>query len=222
MSNANPSSPETGSGAAHPRMLQMHAIAALVMATFLAGQSAVLGVLAIRLRSDPERLVDAVVSVVRSEYPPVRRKVVERVQARAPAIGEYVSREVVLESSPDFRRWLEQATEEQIPELFQLLTEASRERFRAFLEENRSTIEQALEELHEAPERFQATVLSLEESLESTLAIDLERQAQEALRVHRRLNDRLSGLAQGDYLTPRELMERRILRLTKTLADGRG
>lgn len=171
---------------------------------------------AIKQQLEPENLVQIGEETIEKHYPDIRRQLVEEVKRNAPDMAAKASH-TFLASSDDVRKDLEQLTERQLDYAFAELTEMSKTKFAEFLEENKQTVKNALKQLDEAPQAANEYLDSLETNIEKRLEIDIQRQAKEVLEVHRRLNDKLDRVTSPKPLTPRELIERRIVRLLKTM-----
>jgi len=63
--------------------------------------------------------------------------------------------------------------------------------------------------------------LDLEEQMDEQLGVELQKQARTALELHRELNTKLERLSSDAPLEPKELLERRIIRISRTLEEER-
>ena len=168
----------------------------------------------------PASLVDRAEEAIRRNYPEIRRKIKRDVEENAPAIAEKISDEAVA-SSPEVRQWLERATARQLESGLDQATDLSAEQFRMFLQDNREQVKQAFEQMDDAPEQTRKLVLDLEEQMDEQLGVELQKQARAALERHRQLNTKLERLSSDAPLEPKELLERRIIRISRTLAEQR-
>jgi hypothetical protein len=171
---------------------------------------------------DPENLADRAEEAIRKNYPEVRQNLVEQIKSQAPEIAEQVSAEMIA-STPDARRELEELTARQIELGLNEATELSAEQFRQLLRRNRKQMIAAFEKIEAAPQETEELVLQTEASIEQELGVDLQRQARQALRVHRQLNDKLERLVESEEeLLAQELIEGRIVRILKTMQQPAG
>ena len=167
----------------------------------------------------PEYLVDSAERAIRANYPEMRQLLTTEIKERAPEIADQLSREMIA-SSPEVREWLEQMTARQLEYGLGEVTNLSAEQFRAFLEENRPTVILALDRIEEAPDEAHRLVLNLEGKLEARIGVDVQKQAQRALELHRQLNHKLERLIDpSETLSPKELLERRMVRILRTLQE---
>lgn len=124
-------------------------------------------------------------------------------------------------SSPEVRQWLERTTARQLEYGLDEVTDLSAEQFRAFLQAHHDPIERAFEQLEDAPDKTRELVEDLEQGLDKQLGADLHEQARTALGLLRQLNVKLERLSSDAALEPRELLERRIVRILRTLEEER-
>ncbi|MEX2175965.1 MAG: hypothetical protein WD872_16505 [Pirellulaceae bacterium] len=165
----------------------------------------------------PENLADRAEAAIRENYPEFRKELVTQVREQAPEIAEQVSHELV-SSAPAARERLERFTARQLAAGLDTATELSAEQFREILNANHEQLAQAFEQIEAAPEEAREIVLSTEASIEQQLGVDLQKQAKAVVGVHRQLNDKLELLADPNAkLQPRELLERRIVRILRAM-----
>jgi len=174
----------------------------------------------IRERIQPESLVEQAEQEIRKNYPKIRKELTAEIKAQAPNIAETMSHQLIA-SSPQIRQWLQDTTRRQLRYGLDETTELSSAQFRSFVRDNREEIEELFIQLEETPEQVEETVLGLESNFEKSWGIQLENQAENALVLHRKLNDKLETINSGSSLSPKELLERRIFRIVRTLAIQR-
>lgn len=168
---------------------------------------------------DPAYLGDQIESAVRENYPELRVNLIAQVEAKSPEIAERISQQLVA-TTPEARQQLERLTSRQLDAGLDQITQISREQFREMLRRNHDAIVAALEQIEQAPDEARRFVLKTEASLEDQMGIDLQRQARTALALHRDLNNKLERLQQPDAaLDSKELLERRIVRLLRTIQE---
>lgn len=169
----------------------------------------------------PENLADHIEVAIRDNYPEFRKDLVAQVKQEAPAIAKQVSAELIA-AAPDARVELEELTERQLELGLETATELSAEQFQTFLQDNRPQIVKVFETIEDAPEDAHQLVLETEKNIEQQLGVDMQRQAKMALRVHRQVNDKLDRISESDEnLKSKELLERRIVRLLRTMQQQR-
>ena len=169
----------------------------------------------------PENLADRAVEAIRANYPEVRQEIVTQVKSESPEIAEQVSQQIIA-STPEARKELEQFTARQVEIGLDQATELSADQFRDVLRENHDQFVKIFEAIEDAPEEAHELVLETEASIEKQLGVDLQRQARQALRAHRQLNEKLARLASNqENLSSKELLERRIVRILRTMQEQR-
>ncbi|QDU28667.1 hypothetical protein ETAA8_37700 [Anatilimnocola aggregata] len=169
---------------------------------------------------DPEKMANRVEAAIRENYPQFREELVQKVHNQSPAIAARVSRSVTA-SAPEARQWLEDFTAQQLTVGLNEAGDLSAEQFRTVLRDNRETVIQAFEQIEAAPDETRRLVLEMETEIENQLGVDIRKQAESALAVHIRLNDKLARLNDADAtLEPQELLERRMVRILKTMQDA--
>jgi hypothetical protein len=166
---------------------------------------------------EPANVVKTAEAAVRENYPAFRRRLVAEVKKEAPAIAERVSHRLIT-ASPELRQWLEEFTARQLEHGLDEATDLSAEEFRRFLRENHDQIEKVLARIEHAPDEAHRLVLEMESRIRAEFGVDVQQQAHTALIIHRQLNTKLAHLTDPNAeLTPREELERRILRILRTL-----
>ena len=166
---------------------------------------------------NPKRLGDRVETAIRENYPAMRKELLAEIKTQAPQLAQQASRELI-HSTPKLRGELERFAARQLESGLDDATEFSAEQFRKLLQQNRDTVLAAFEQIEEAPEEARRLILESESEIEQTLGIDLQRQARNALRVHRQFNDKLERLnGPNETLDAKEQLERRIVRILRTI-----
>ncbi|TWT61485.1 hypothetical protein [Rubinisphaera italica] len=162
-----------------------------------------------------EKLVAEAEKVIENNYPQMHRELKAYLTANAPEIAEKISQQAI-DNTPQVRQWLEEMTARQMRYGLDEATQMSAESFRSFVQDNRTDIQAAFEEIEDVPQNARHLVLNLEEQMYKQFGIEMQNQAKKALTIHRQLNSKLDKLSDGSQLEPKELLERRILRLLKT------
>jgi hypothetical protein len=193
-----------------------------ILAGVLVAEILIVGLVAytrVNAALDPERLADRAEAAIRENYPELRKELVAQVHAKSPAIAQRVSRNLTA-SAPEARQWLEDFTAQQLKAGLDEAGDLSAEQFRKLLRDNREAVIEVFEKVEAAPDEARRLVLEMEENVENEFGIDVQKQAKEALAVHIRLNDKLARLNDPDAtLEPQELLERRMVRILKTMQD---
>ncbi|RCS40388.1 hypothetical protein DTL42_23690 [Bremerella cremea] len=174
----------------------------------------------VRAELQPTQLVDQAEKALQENYPRIRQRVTEEVKKQAPQIAETISNELI-QSTPEARRWLEETTRRQLDYTLDETTQLSTEEFRELLQAHHKEIETLFQEIEAAPNETKEVVLDFESSIDKSWGIDLQNQARNALELHRRLNDKLERLTSDAPLDPKELLERRIVRILRTMEEER-
>ncbi len=166
---------------------------------------------------DPENLADQVEETIEDAYPEFRQALLDRIEKNAPPVANAASTELIA-SMPEFRQELEAFTSRQIDRAIEEGTEFSAEQFRDLLQHHREDVIATFEALDAIPEGTHQSILTLENRIEQLVGIEVARQAQRVVAIYRALNDKLERLADPSaLLEPRELLERQIVRILKTL-----
>ncbi|HCS51784.1 hypothetical protein [uncultured Rubinisphaera sp.] len=169
---------------------------------------------------EAEKLVAEAENVIEKNYPEMHREVKEYLTTNAPEIAEKISHQAI-DHTPQVRKWLEEATARQMRYGLDEATQMSAESFRSFVQDNRSDIQAAFEEIDDVPQDARQMVLNLEDQMGKQFGIEMQKQAKNALSIHRKLNSKLDKLSNGTQLEPKELLERRIVRLLKTFQENK-
>ena len=207
-----------------PKSICSSSITAAVLACVLTAEIVGLGLYGyyrVQTALAPENLADRAEEAIRANYPEFRKEIVTQVKSESPQIAEQVSQQI-LASTPEARQELEQFTARQIEIGLDQATELSADQFRDVLRENHDQVVKIFEAIEDAPEEAHELVLETEASIEKQLGVDLQRQAREALHAHRQLNEKLARLAGSqENLSSKELLERRIVRILRTMQEQR-
>ncbi|QDU77714.1 hypothetical protein Pan97_47880 [Bremerella volcania] len=174
----------------------------------------------IRKRIQPRNLAEQAEQEIRKNYPKLRRELTTEIKTQAPNIAEAMS-EQLIGSSPQIRQWLQETTRRQLRLGLHETTKLSSAQFQSFVRDNHAEIEELFVQLEETPEHTEEIVLDLESNIENSWGVQLQNQTENALSLHRKFNDKLEKINRGTSLTPKELLERRIVRIVRTLADER-
>jgi len=168
---------------------------------------------------DPKEMVAAGEQAVADTYPGFKAEVIARVEANSPEFADYLGESAVA-SIPDLRAWLASLAEQKIDAGTEKAMDLATEKFEAFVLENRPLFQKAFTGLDQAPDEAEELVLSLETKYEETFGADAEAQAEATLEAVKRLNARLEKLSDGGALKPQDLIERRIIRIVRAMAQG--
>lgn len=210
----NPKIPESvGAGSYLSAILAAVLVAEIVIVSLIAYNR-------VNAALDPEKLADRAEAAIRENYPQFREELVQQVHEKSPEIAARVSRNIAA-SAPEARQWLEDFTAQQLKAGLDEAGDLSAEQFRLVLQNNRATVVQAFEKVEAAPDETRRLILELEKDIEKQLGVDIQKQAEGALAVHVRLNDKLARLNDAQAtLEPQELLERRMVRILKTMQNS--
>jgi len=165
---------------------------------------------------DPELLVSLVGNTLDQQIPEVRRRLEEEVNKNADTWAEQASQQVVA-AIPPLRQQLEDYACARSDELIAQLNVLGEKEFRRILDENRSTVEQALDDLQKGDEVSEEVVARLQGAMEKELQLGMEDQAQVVLTLLSDLNKNMKNLKTGENLTPEQENERRAVMLARRL-----
>ncbi|MFH1266833.1 MAG: hypothetical protein ABIK89_13980 [Planctomycetota bacterium] len=165
---------------------------------------------------DPEGLVSLVGNTVDQQIPELRRRLEEEVKNNAGTWAEQASQQVVA-AIPPLRQQLEDYTCARSDELIAQLNVLGEKEFRRILDENRPTVERALDDLQSGDEVSEEVVALLQAAMEKELQLGMEDQAQVVLTLLSDLNKNMKNLETGENLTPEQENERRVLMLARRL-----
>ena len=165
---------------------------------------------------DPELLVSLVGNTVDQSIPQVRKRLEDEVKNNAATWAQRASEEAVA-AAPRLRETLEDSICEGTDSLIDELEVVGEKEFRRMLEENRSTMQQAIKELDDEDQISEGTLLLLEEAMEKELKVSMEDQAQAVLIMLSDVNANVERLAKGEDLNPVQQCERRVLMLARRL-----
>lgn len=168
---------------------------------------------------EPERLARRAEAALTKNYEAIRSEVLQQVRHQAPVVAKQMSNRL-LDETPNARRDLEEFTVRHLEQGFDNAFELSADEFRQWLRANHDTIEDAFEQIEQAPEDARLLVMDTEASLEEQLGLDLRDQAKLTLELYRVLNEKLERLSQPSAeLSEQERLERRVIRLLRALVQ---
>ncbi|MBI1248825.1 hypothetical protein GC197_13415 [bacterium] len=168
----------------------------------------------------PNHLADEAEKAIRKNYPEIRKEFTTEIKQNAPEIAAALSNKLIA-STPEIRQWLQDAMRRQLRYGLDETTQLSAAEFSEFLHSNHDEIEELFVKLEETPDDLDNYVNKFEVKIQQQWGVDLEKQARNALLLHREFNDKLETINRGSALTPKELLEKRILRIVKTLEEKR-
>jgi hypothetical protein len=173
-----------------------------------------------RRETQPEKLAERAEKALIENYPSLRRQLLEQTSQQAPVLAKEMSNEL-LQASLEARVELEAFTLAQLERGLDNAVELSADEFREFLKRNHDTLEDAFQQIEQAPNDARLLVLDTEASLEEQLGLDVRDQAKLALEVYRLFNDKLARLASAaPDLSQQERLERRMIRLLRAMSTA--
>ncbi|MGN6546250.1 MAG: hypothetical protein ACTHK7_14445 [Aureliella sp.] len=168
---------------------------------------------------EPERLARRAEAALSENYDSIRSEVLQQVRHQAPVVAKQMSNRL-LDETPNARRDLEEFTVRHLEQGFDNAFELSADEFRQWLRANHDAIEDAFEQIEQAPEDARLLVMDTEASLEEQLGLDLRDQAKLTLELYRVINEKLERLSQPSAeLSEQERLERRVVRLLRALVQ---
>lgn len=166
--------------------------------------------------ANPERLGDLAEEYLEENYQELRQVMKQQITKAAPAIAKELSLEA-RQSLPEARKQVADFLIVHVDRGLEKGAKFSEQQFREFLETNRDTVQRGLQEVKELPKEAEALVIDLEKAIEKQLGVDIQKQAQNLLALHRAVNKKLERLTSDQSLEPRELLEQRMLRIARTI-----
>jgi hypothetical protein len=163
---------------------------------------------------DPEYIVSLVGQSVDEQLPIVRRRLEEEVKKNATTWAEQASQHV-LEAIPQGREQLEQLALRESDKIIDQINVVGEKEFRRILDENRRTMQDAIQQLKNEEDVSEEIVLALQQAVEKELQIDAVNHADVVLTIVTDLNKNMGELLAGKDLTPEQKAERRVLMLAK-------
>jgi hypothetical protein len=148
--------------------------------------------------------------------PEARKILVETIVRESPGWAEQLSGQLQ-ESLPDARQELENYVVAQMDTLLKESSALTEEQFRGFLIENRATLEKGFEDLSASPEMAEQTMTEVTHQLDSRLSRQMQEDASRMLDTLFEMDRKLVRLSENKNLTREQLLERRILMLTRRL-----
>ncbi len=171
---------------------------------------------------DPENIVATVERQIQQQWPEARSRIEQAAEERAPELAQAVSQRL-LDSAPDAREYLAEVLDRQMDWAFAQANELSVEALEAYIRENPEQVQRWLATLEAAPERIDRHSAELDGLVESVFGTELREVIEQTIEVWAAFNERFARVANpAAALSPRELLEQRILRILRTLAPGGG
>jgi len=169
---------------------------------------------------DPDLLVSLLGNTLDQQIPLVRRALQERVDNDASVWAEQAS-EQVMAALPRLREALEDYACKQTDEAIDKFKVIGDKEFRRLLEENRATIQQALQDLENDDEVSDGVVKMLQEGLEKEMQVSMESQVATIVSILNDLNESGEKLRLGEDLSEEQQHDRRALMIVRRLQQER-
>ena len=182
----------------------------LVVVYFSIGYSAVSEL------KDPELVVSLVGQAVDDQIPIQRQRLEDEVKNNASTWAEQASQQV-LAALPQLREQIEQLALQQSDNVIAQIDVVGEQQFRRIIDENRSTMQRAIQDLKNDEDVSEEVLLALQLAIEKELQIDANSQADAVLTIVSDLNTNMGELIEGKDLTLEQKAERRALMLAKRL-----
>jgi hypothetical protein len=163
----------------------------------------------------PDKLVAAVEDQVINMLPDARKQLEEYVLSNADDWAEQAS-QMVKDNIPEVRRRIEDFIVERASAALDEVQVLSAQRFRTFVQHNRSQLADGFRSLAN-PDEAERFVADLKTAIEEELGNDIRGQAEDAMHMLLELNAKLETLKKGEQLNNEQALEREILMISKRL-----
>ncbi len=170
--------------------------------------------------TDPDKIVALVGQTVDDQLPIYRQQAEQQVKDNASTWAEQASQQL-LTAIPPMREHLEQFALDQSDTIIAQIDVVGEQQFRRLLNENRSTVEEAIKDLKNDEDISEDVLVALQLAIEKELQIDSSSQADAVLTIASDLNKNMEELVAGEGLTREQKAERRVLMLAKRLQKER-
>ena len=163
---------------------------------------------------DPDLIVSFVGQTVDDQIPIVRQRIESEINNNAATWAEQASQQVV-DGIPTLREHIEQLALQQSDTVIAKIDVVGEQQFRRLLDENRSTMQKAIEDLKNDEDVSEEVLLALQQAIEKELQIGGAEQADAVLTIVSSMNKNMAEILAGEDLTREQMAERRVLMLAK-------
>jgi hypothetical protein len=163
---------------------------------------------------NPDLIVSLVGNTVDAQIPIIRQRIESEVNTNASTWAEQASKQVLAEIPPA-RKQIEQAALTQADKMIAQIDVLGEKQFRKIVDENRATVQQAIDQLKNDEEISEEVVQGLQLALEKELQIDAASQGDAVRTIVSDLREAIEKLHAGENLSAEQQAERRVLMLAR-------
>ena len=165
---------------------------------------------------DPEMIVSLVGNMADQQIPALKKMAQDQVNQNASVWAEQASEQVLAQIGP-MRKQIESLALQQADEAIAKIDVMGEQKFREILEQNRETVQNAIDQLKNDEEISEGAVIALKESIEREFQIDADSQVDALVTLVSDVNANMEKLATGENLTREQKAERRVLMLARRI-----
>ncbi|MHB8900226.1 MAG: hypothetical protein ACYC6Y_15865 [Thermoguttaceae bacterium] len=163
---------------------------------------------------NPELIVSLVGDMVDQQIPSLRQAAQDQDKNNASTWAEQASKQVV-SAIPQLREQIQIVALQKSDEMIAKIDTLGEQQFRRILNENRQTVQDAINQLKNDEEISEGVILALQKAIEKELQIDANNQAAALVTLVSDVNANMGKLVAGQDLTRQQKAERRALMLAK-------
>ena len=165
---------------------------------------------------DPELIVSLVGDMADQQIPALKKMAEDQVNQNAAVWAEQASQQVLAQVEP-LRKQIESMALQQADEAIAKIDVVGEKKFREMLEQNRETVQNAINQLKNDEEISEGAVIALKEAVEKEFQIDADSQVDALVTLVSDVNANMDKLAAGENLTREQRAERRVLMLARRI-----
>ena len=165
---------------------------------------------------DPELVVSLVGDMADQQIPALKKMAEDQVNQNASVWAEQASEQVLAQAEP-MRKQIEALAMQQADEAIAKIDVVGEKKFREMLEQNRETVQNAINQLKNDEEISEGAVIALKEAVEKEFQIDADSQVDALVTLVSDVNANMDKLVAGENLTREQRAERRVLMLARRI-----
>lgn len=165
---------------------------------------------------DPELIVSLVGDMADQQIPALKKMAEDQVNQNATVWAEQASQQVLAQVEP-LRKHIESLALQKSDEAIAKIDVVGEKKFREMLEQNRETVQNAINQLKNNEEISEGAVIALKEAVEKEFQIDSDSQVDALVTIVSDVNANMEKLAAGEDLTREQRAERRVLMLARRI-----
>ncbi len=169
---------------------------------------------------NPELIVSVVSQMADQQIPAVRRMAEDQVNQNASVWAEQASEQVLAQVAP-MRKQIESLALQKSEEAIAKIDVLGEKKFRELLEQNRETVQTAIEQLKNDEDISEGAVIALQEAVEREFQIGADSQVDALVAIVSDINANMDQLASNEKLTREQKAERRVLTLMRRIHSDR-